>query len=621
MVGWLAMIPGLPLAAAAAVSLAGRRVRRWAGWITASAMFLALVLAARVLLSVLARPEAREFSFPWLSVAGGLNLEVGFLVDPLSALMLVLVTLVSLMIQLYSLGYMAEDQDQPRYFAYLSLFTFSMLGLVLANNLVLMYMCWELVGLCSYLLIGFWYAKPEAANAGKKAFVVTRFGDLGFLVGILVIGHLLNTFNIPLLGQAAVQGQLAGGWPLAVALLLFAGAVGKSAQFPLHVWLPDAMEGPTPVSALIHAATMVAAGVFMVARLFPVFAASPDALTVIAYVGGGTAFLAATMACVQSDIKRILAYSTVSQLGYMFLALGSAGYSAGIFHLLTHGAFKALLFLAAGSVIHAVHTNRIWDMGGMGKTMRLTAGVTLVGALALAGVFPFSGFFSKDAVLLAVAHAGRLDLLVVGLVTALLTSFYIFRLFFTVFAGKHAAGKPGHESPAVMTLPMLLLALISLVLGFWGAPLQHFLGQSLGAAAAGSEHSRLIPLLAFLAAAIGFAWAFLVYHQRAVSASLLARRFAWLYELLANQYYIDAAYQFMVRRVLFGLSAGLAWFDRHVVDGAVNGVGWLCRQAGLLLRLAQVGRLSAYLLAMVLGLLVMAVTVLLMQSAVLAWPW
>jgi NADH-quinone oxidoreductase subunit L len=621
MVGWLALIPGLPLAAAGAVSLAGNRIRRWAGWVTASAVFLALVLAVKVLLVVLARPGVREFSFPWLATAGGLNLEVGFLVDPLSASMLVLVTLVSLMIQLYSLGYMAGDTDRTRYFTYLSLFTFSMLGLVLANNLIFMYMFWELVGLCSYLLIGFWYAKPEAANAGKKAFVVTRFGDLGFLVGILVIGHLLNTFNIPLLGQAAAAGQLTGTWPLLVALLLFAGAVGKSAQFPLHVWLPDAMEGPTPVSALIHAATMVAAGVFMVARLFPVFAAAPDALTVIAYLGGGTAFLAATMACVQTDIKRILAYSTVSQLGYMFLALGSAGYSAGIFHLLTHGAFKALLFLAAGSVIHALHTNSIWEMGGLWRGMRITAAVTLVGALALAGVFPFSGFFSKDAVLLAVAHSGRLDLLAIGLVTALLTSFYIFRLFFAVFTGKPSAGKAGHESPAVMTLPMLLLALISLVLGLWSEPLQHFLGQALGAAAPGAGHNRLIPLLAFLAACFGFAWAYLVYYQKAVSAALLARRFSWVYALVANQYYIDAAYQFLVRRLLFGLAAGLAWFDRHVVDGAVNGVGWMCRQTGLLLRLAQVGRLSAYILALVVGLLIMAVTVLLSQSAALAWPW
>lgn len=621
MVAWLAMIPGLPLAAAAAVALAGGRIRRWAGWVTASAVFLSLVMAARVLLAVLARPEAREISFPWLSIAGGLNLEVGFLVDPLSALMLVLVTLVSLMIQLYSLGYMAGDADRTRYFTYLSLFTFSMLGLVLANNLILMYMFWELVGLCSYLLIGFWYEKPTAANAGKKAFVVTRFGDLGFLIGILVIGHLLNTFNIPLLGQAAAQGQLFGFWPLAVALLLFAGAVGKSAQFPLHVWLPDAMEGPTPVSALIHAATMVAAGVFMVARLFPVFAASPEALTVIAYVGGATAFLAATMACVQTDIKRILAYSTVSQLGYMFLALGSAGYSAGIFHLLTHGAFKALLFLAAGSVIHALHTNSIWEMGGLWRGMKITALVTLAGGLALAGVFPFSGFFSKDAVLLAAAHAGRVDLLAVGLLTALLTSFYIFRLFFTVFAGKPSAASAPHESPAVMTLPMLLLAFISLVLGFWSEPLQHFLGQSLGAPALAAGHGRLVPLLAFLAAAFGFAWAYVVYGQKAVSAALLARRFSWLHALLVNQYYIDAFYQFLVRRLLFAGAAALAWFDRNVVDGAVNGVAWLCRQAGLVLRLAQVGRLSAYVLALVLGLLIMIVTVLLNQSAVLAWPW
>ncbi|MEW6517079.1 MAG: NADH-quinone oxidoreductase subunit L [candidate division FCPU426 bacterium] len=614
------IIPLLPLLAAAVVALLGRRVTRLAGGLTASAVFFSLVISLKLLILLLANPRVNQMTWPWLQSAGQLALEAGLLVDPLSAMMLVIVSFVSLMIQVYSLGYMSDDPDRPRYFAYLSLFTFSMLGLVLANNLVLMYMFWELVGLCSYLLIGFWYQKPEAANAGKKAFIVTRFGDLGFLIGILLIGHLLNTFNIAELGQAVQAGKLTGGLATTVALLLFAGAVGKSAQFPLHIWLPDAMEGPTPVSALIHAATMVAAGVFMVARLFPLFTASPDALTVISYIGGGTAFLAATMACVQNDIKRILAYSTVSQLGYMMLALGCGGYTAGIFHLLTHGAFKALLFLAAGSVIHAVHTNRIWDMGGLGRTMKITSLVTLVGALALAGVFPFAGFFSKDAVLLAVAHSGRLDLLVIGLLTALITSFYIFRLFFTVFTQRPAAGKSGHESPLVMTLPMLLLALISTVLGFWAEPIQQFLGQSLGAAAAEAGHDRLIPLLAFIAACFGFGWAYLVYYQRAVSAALLARRFSWLYELLVNQYYIDAAYQWLVRRLLFAFSRVLAWFDRNVVDGAVNGVAWLCRQTGSLLRLVQVGRLSAYLLALVLGLLIMAVTVLLTQSAVLALP-
>jgi NADH-quinone oxidoreductase subunit L len=335
-------------------------------------------------------------------------------------------------------------------------------------------MFWELVGLSSYLLIGFWYQKPEAANAAKKAFVVTRFGDMGFLIGILVVGYFLNTFNIVALSEYAKAGKLAGSLATVVALLLFCGAVGKSAQFPLHIWLPDAMEGPTPVSALIHAATMVAAGVFMVARLYPLFAASPAALTVVAYIGGFTALFAASIACVQNDIKRILAYSTISQLGYMVMALGCGGYSAGMFHLTTHAAFKALLFLGAGSVIHAVHTNDIWQMGGLRRKMGLTTAVMLIASLALAGAFPFSGFFSKDEVLVSALLAGRMDLLFVGLFTALLTSFYIFRMFFVVFAGRPAAGHTGHESSWVMTGPMLMLAVLAAGLGAAPPPVGHF---------------------------------------------------------------------------------------------------------------------------------------------------
>lgn len=621
MIASIGLIPALPLAAAVAVSLAGRRFGRWAGYVTAAAVFGSLALAVRLLAVLLARPGVMEISFPWLTSAGGLNIPVGMLVDPLAVVMLVVVTFVSLMVQVYSLGYMADDPGIGRYFTFLSLFTFSMLGLVLANNLVLMYICWELVGLCSYLLIGFWYHKPEAANAAKKAFIVTRFGDLGFLIGVLLVGHVLGTFNIVGIGEAVRTGHLAGHLATVTALLIFAGAAGKSAQFPLHIWLPDAMEGPTPVSALIHAATMVAAGVFLVARLFPVFAVSPAALTVVAYIGGFTAIFAATIACVQDDIKRILAFSTLSQLGYMMLALGCGGYAAGMFHLTTHAAFKALLFLGAGSVIHAVHTNDIWAMGGLGRKMNVTTAVMLLAALALAGIFPLSGFFSKDEILMTALGSGRTDLFVAALVTALLTSFYVFRMFFVVFAGKpSAAVARAHESPAVMTVPMLLLAVLAAGLGVVAEPFGHFLRSSYGAPQTVLHfETRLVPFLATFAGLLGVGWAYLVYLQKAVSAGLLARRFSMIYTLLKNKYYIDELYLLAVRNVMFVLSRGLAWFDRHVVDGAVNGVAWLCRMTGEGLSRLQYGRLQAYLLMFVTGLIVITALLLVYNPSVFAW--
>ncbi|MBN1596418.1 NADH-quinone oxidoreductase subunit L [candidate division FCPU426 bacterium] len=614
------IIPLLPLLAAALVALLGRRGLKIAGYCTSAAVFFSLIISLRLLSAMLAKPVVREFSHPWLHLAGNLNITAGMLLDPLAVVMLVMVTFISLMVQIYSLSYMAEDEGQVRYFSFMSLFTFSMLGLVLADNLILMYMFWELVGLSSYLLIGFWYYKPAAAAAGKKAFVVTRFGDLGFLLGILMLGYFFNTFNILEIGNAAQTGKLTGGLGTTIALLLFAGAVGKSAQFPLHVWLPDAMEGPTPVSALIHAATMVAAGVFLVARIFPVFAASETALNVVAYLGGFTAFFAASIACVQDDIKRILAYSTVSQLGYMMMALGCGGYFAGTFHLLTHAAFKALLFLAAGSVIHAVHTNTIWNMGGLFKRMWITGLTMLVAALALSGFFPFAGFFSKDAVLFAATDSGRMDLLVVGILTAFLTSFYIFRMFFIVFTGKPASGHSSEESPPMMTMPLLALAVLSLGLGLVEKGFERFIIASAGAdQELTAHHNRVVPMFAFLAALFGFGWAYLVYFQRAVSASLLTRRFSWIHQVVKRKYYVDETYIFIMRYTVFVCSAALAWFDRRVVDGAVNGVAWLCRWAGEHLRRIQVGRLQAYLVAFVVGLIVITVTVFATSPAVTRW--
>ncbi|MCD4814606.1 NADH-quinone oxidoreductase subunit L [bacterium] len=614
------IIPVLPLAAAALVALLGRRASKIAGSITAGAVFFALIISLKLLTRLIVNPGVNQVTVPWVESAGKLALEAGMLIDPLSVLMLVLVTFISLMVQIYSLGYMAEDPDKPRYFSYISLFTFSMIGLVMANNLVMIYMFWELVGLSSYLLIGFWYQKPEAANAGKKAFIVTRFGDLGFLIAILLLGFLLNTFNVIEIGQAATAGKLSGGMATLLALLIFAGAAGKSAQFPLHVWLPDAMEGPTPVSALIHAATMVAAGVFFVARVYPVFQASETAMLVIAYVGGFTAIFSASIGCVQNDIKRILAFSTISQLGYMMMALGCGGYSAGLFHLMTHAAFKALLFLGAGSIIHAVHTNNIWEMGGLLRRMGITGTTMLVASLALAGVFPFSGFFSKDAILFAAFDAGRMDLLVIGLVTALLTSFYIFRMFFIVFAGQPSHGHRGHESPPNMTVPLIFLALLSIGLGFFHNSFSRFIAHAFGAVQeTASHHNRLIPMFAFLAAVLGFGWAYIVYAQKAVSAALLERRFSFWHRLIGNKYYIDELYAFFVRYVLFALSEGLAWFDRHIIDGAVDGLAWLCRVGGEGMRRLQVGRLHAYLLAFFVGLIVMIVTLLIANDDVMAF--
>ena len=618
---WL--IPTLPLVAAMLVALLGRRVNKFAGSITAGAVFFSLIIAIKLAWSLAVKPSnIQEISTTWLKLTNNFQLEVGVLLDPLVALMLVIVTLVSLMVQIYSLGYMAEDKDVARYFATLSFFTFAMLCLVMANNLVQMYMFWELVGLSSYLLIGFWYQKKSAADAAKKAFVVTRFGDLGFLIGILVLAYCLDTLNILEINKIVTSKGLSQELATTIALLIFAGAVGKSAQFPLHIWLPDAMEGPTPVSALIHAATMVAAGIFLIARLFTLFVFSETALWVVAYIGAFTAFFAATIACVQSDIKRILAYSTLSQLGYMMLALGCGGYFAGMFHLTTHAFFKALLFLGAGSVIHALHTNDIWKMGGLGKSMKITSFTILVAAMALSGVFPFSGFFSKDEVLLVALKAGRIDLLVIGLITAGITAFYIFRLYFVVFTGKSNFSKKPAESSGVMLIPLLVLAFLSVFLGIIKHPLEVFLLKSFGAPKLGhGYHNKIVPLAAFIVFLLGLFWAYIVYFQRAISASLLARKFSGLYKILQNKYYCDEGYNFLVKNVMLVLSRVLAWFDRKIVDGAVDGIGWLCRMAGEGLRKIQVGRLAAYLLALVLGLIVIVVSILLNNSVILElWP-
>ncbi|MDO8489582.1 MAG: NADH-quinone oxidoreductase subunit L, partial [Candidatus Omnitrophota bacterium] len=442
------------------ISLFIRRSDRIAAAISVLSILFSLLSSAIIFFTIISAPANYEYKIPWLNLLADFKIEVGVLLNPISAVMLLVVCLVSLLVQVYSIGYMKADAGFRKYYAFLSLFSFSMLGLVIANNFLQMYIFWELVGLSSYLLIGHWYHKLAAANAAKKAFIVTRFGDFGFLIAILILATKTGTFNFLQLEHIFSQGLLSQATITMVALLMFAGAVGKSAQFPLHVWLPDAMEGPTPVSALIHAATMVAAGVYLVARAYFIFSMSATALFVIAVIGAFTAFFAGSIALVQDDIKKVLAYSTVSQLGYMMLGLGVGAFTAGFFHLITHASFKALLFLGAGSVIHAMGTNDIWKMGGLYKKMKVTTLTFLIGGLALAGIFPTSGYFSKDAILIQVFNSGHYFLFAMAIVTVGFTAFYVARLFFVVFLStdKFGTNHP-QESPAVMCVPLIILAI------------------------------------------------------------------------------------------------------------------------------------------------------------------
>ncbi|UCH34073.1 MAG: NADH-quinone oxidoreductase subunit L [Armatimonadota bacterium] len=619
------IIPALPLASfliIAALFLRPQR-SRFAPYVLVAALAASLALSLSAAIGLWQSPThaAIEERGTWLAInpsAGSLTLEVGVLLDPLSALMLVVVSLVSLLIQIYSMGYMRGDPGYGRYFAFMSLFSFSMLGLVASNNFLQTYVFWELVGLCSYLLIGYYYQTVVAANAAKKAFIVTRFGDVGFLIGIIALSYAGGTFNFLRLEQLIESGGLTpfffgqSVFVTVTALLIFSGAVGKSAQFPLHVWLPDAMEGPTPVSALIHAATMVAAGVYLVARAFFVFHASGAALVVVACIGAFTAFLAATIAVVQSDIKRVLAYSTISQLGYMMLALGAGSVAAGMFHLTTHAFFKALLFLCAGSVIHAMHTNDMWEMGGLGKPMRATAITCAIGALALAGIWPLSGFYSKDQVLAAVATSpglaaalgtgGRAVLLGFGLAVVFLTAFYMTRMWATTFAGK-PRGKGdahAHESPAVMILPMAVLALLAIVGGLLnhellGAPLNSLLG----AGEAHEGHAGWVVWASLGLAVCGIASGWMMYGAREQRAEPLAGRIARpVYRFVERKWYMDDFYHGIVARVVIAASAVFAWFDRHVVNGFVDGAAWLMGAAGRYLRLAETGQLQFYALVL-----------------------
>jgi NADH-quinone oxidoreductase subunit L len=652
----------LPMAGFLITAFVGRRFGKRAHWIPVGAIFLAWIVAMLAVVSVLGGsapllPGAEETHGyvvgPWTWIpAGQFHVDLGLYVDPLTACLLVVVTTIGLLVHVYSIGYMSHDPGYWRFFAYLNLFMFSMLLLVLADSWLVVFVAWELVGLSSYLLIGFWYRKRTAALAAKKAFIVNRVGDVGFALGIMAIfantlsaGH--PTLNVRESIELLLERGDANPIPLiAVALLVFAGAMGKSAQFPLHVWLPDAMEGPTPVSALIHAATMVNAGVYLVARANPLFAAAPSAMVVVAAIGIFTAILAASIAMTQTDIKRVLAYSTLSQLGYMFAALGVGAFTAAIFHLMTHGFFKGLLFLGSGSVIHAVHEEQdMRHMGGLARKIPITYATMLVGSVAIAGIPPLAGFFSKDEILGEAFKFGFTWVWGVGLFVALLTAFYMFRLmgltFWGAFRGPKAIWDRIHESPPVMTWPLILLAIPSVLLGMalglpfgdgvlihWLEPVFHeaqvMLGRPHEAFALFGIDGGLI-LASVTVAVIGLVLAWRYFGVEIGGLDMPARPevvretsarpgLSFLYRASLNKWWFDELNHLLFIVIGGRVAQAIWWFDREVVDGTVNAIGGSTVSAGRGLRRVQTGRVQNYALGIALGLIVMAGSYLLLTG-------
>ena len=642
----------LPLAGFALTALIGRRLGKGAHWIPVLAILAVWVIAMTLVFNVLTgvapllagSEETHGYAialFNWIP-AGDFVVDVGILIDPLTAALLIVVTTIGLLVHVYSIGYMSHDPGYWRFFAYLNLFMFSMLLLVLSDSWLVTFVAWELVGLSSYLLIGFWYRKRSAMLAAKKAFIVNRVGDVGFALGIMAI--FINTgaageatLNIRQSIEVLLHQGDANPVPLfAVALLIFAGAMGKSAQFPLHVWLPDAMEGPTPVSALIHAATMVNAGVYLVARANPLFASAPDAMIIVAAIGIFTAILAASIAMTQTDIKRVLAYSTLSQLGYMFAALGVGAFTAAIFHLMTHGFFKGLLFLGSGSVIHAVHDEQdMRKMGGLSKKIPITYVTMLIGSIAIAGIPPLAGFFSKDEILGEAFKFGFYWVWGIGLFVALLTAFYMFRLmgmtFWGTFRGPREVWDKIHESPLVMTVPLILLAIPSVLLGMaLGLPLgdstlSHWLESTFHEAeeilALPHEPYALLGidggliLASVTVAGLGLMLAWRLFGVEIGGIRLGARpervrelsaRVPFLYRASLNKWWFDELNDLLFIRIGGRIADALFWFDRNVIDGTVNGVGRVTVEAGRGLRHVQTGRVQNYALGIALGLIAMA---------------
>ena len=560
------------------------------------------------------------FNVTWLEFTKNLVIKLGFMLDPISAMMLIVIPTVSFMVHLYSLGYMHGEKGFQRYYAFLSLFSFSMLGLVVATNIFQMYIFWELVGVSSYLLIGFYYTRPAAVSASKKAFIVTRFADLGFLIGILILSYYSQAFDFKALTEnpSLIVGDFAGAtfmgascltWAL---VLIFMGGMGKSAMMPLHIWLPDAMEGPTPVSALIHAATMVVAGVYLVARLFPLYLQSDAALMIISVVGAVTAMYAAIVACVQLDIKRVLAFSTISQIAFMMVSLGVArpeiheglGYMASMFHLFTHAMFKALLFMCAGSVIHAVHSNDYTAMGGLRKYMPITHITFLIACLAIAGIPPFSGFFSKDEILSACFENNIFWGIWMTLVAGL-TAFYMFRLYYLIFwwdepdYGHHTP----HESPATMTIPLIFLAAVTCVAGF--IPFGKFVTWE------GQEYiihlNLIVASISVIVALISILIARKLYRRKNDMPKRMADSCRTLWTWAYHRFYWDELYQFITHKIIFnGICRPIAWFDRHVIDGTMNGFAYITNSASEAIKGMQSGRVQSYVVWYLAGALLLA---------------
>lgn len=599
---WL--IPILPLIAYTLIIFLTKKSKELSVGIAITGVGASLVLSTGVLVETIQKgitmAAPYEVAVQWLRLSSvgeytGLNIDMGILIDPLSAVMMFMVTCIATLVIIYSVGYMHGDPGFSRYFAYMSLFTFSMLLLVISNNFFEMFIGWELVGLCSYLLIGFWFEKPSAALAANKAFITNRWGDFGFMLGIILLYVNFQTFNFGELSTIMANGGNGIGVAslTIITLLIFAGPMAKSAQFPMHVWLPDAMEGPTPVSSILHAATMVAAGVYLLARGFVLFNQSSQTLLVIAYIGGFTALFAATLALVQKDIKRILAFSTLSQLGYMVMVIGIGSITAGMFHLTTHAFFKCMLFLGAGSVIHAVHTQDIFEMGGLWKKMPITTWTFVIGALSLAGIFPLAGFWSKDEILLATQTAGFTGLYWIATIVAGMTAFYMFRLIFVAFFGQRRTDHHAKESNLWMTGPLIVLAGFAIFSGWimfkMGYAEMVFFGQPHHA-----EVNLSVAMTSTVFALGGIALAWLIYYKKAVDTDMLMHKFQPVYNLLWHKFYIDEFYEWIFAHIMLGIGFLFNQTDRKVVDGVADGLGDTVRHTGGYMRFIQTGSLQNY---------------------------